>query len=104
MIVNEQGNPLGARHRPQVRGDLRDFRRRMFLGAQLNQLDASFDHLPGSACQVVRLHITQIQNSVEPAAAEIGGSQRASYSCNRVEVGFSSKLTEFMTRSTKPVS
>ena len=41
----------------------------------------------------------------ELAATEIRSGQGVSnYSCNRDGIGFNAKLSEFMTRSTKPVS
>jgi hypothetical protein len=50
------------------------------------------------------LDVAEIENAIEPAAAEIGSGQASDYSCNRAGIGLISKSSDFMRRSTKPVS
>ena len=74
------------------------------FSAQLNQIDTAINHRFGHASRIRGINITQVQNTVEPAAAEIGGGQASNYSCNRAGIGLISKSSELMSRSTNPVS
>ena len=74
---------------------------RLLFAAQLNKVDISFDHCLGHARGNANVNIIQINNTVEPATRQI---RHVDYSCKRVRVGLSSKFSEDMTRSTKPVS
>jgi hypothetical protein len=53
---------------------------------------------------LAHLDVAEIENPIEPAAAEIGGGQASDYSCNRAGIALISKSSDFMRRSTKPVS
>ena len=85
-------------------GQLLDFRRGKILRAQLEQVGPAanklLSHLKGSRW----LDIAEIENRVEPGTAEISGSQANDYSCNRAGIGLISKSSDFIKRSTKPVS
>ena len=105
MIINHERDTAPSGNFMQHCGHCRDFRGRSSLCPQLNQVHPAINHLFGDARYLRVVDVTQVEDPVEPAATEIGGGQgQVSYSCNRARVGFNSKLSEFMTRSTKPVS
>ena len=88
----------------QFDGELLNFCRRMIFRAQLQQIDSAGDKRFRDSPSLAQLDIAEIENAVEPAAAEIDGGQASDYSCNRAGIGLISNSSEFMTRSTKPVS
>ena len=52
----------------QVGSQLDDLRGRVRFRAELDQIDASVDHLFGHFFGLGAIHITQVQDTVEPAA------------------------------------
>jgi hypothetical protein len=104
MIVNDERHAAFGCDVMQFDSQLFNFRERLAFSAELQQIDSAgnerFRDLPG----FTYLDITEIENAVEPAAAEIGGGQASDYSCNRAGIGLISNSSEFMSRSTKPVS
>ena len=104
MIVNDERHAAFHRDGMQLDGEFFNFRRRMIFRAQLQQIHSAGDEGFRDFSSIADLDITEIENAVEPAAAEIGGGQASDYSCNRAGIGLMSNSSEFMTRSTKPVS
>jgi hypothetical protein len=81
--------------------EIGEFIRRFLFPAKLDKIDTSFDHRCGHAWRVDCIYVIEINNPVEPAMREV---RHADYSCKRDSVGLSSKFSEDITRSTKPVS
>ena len=76
----------------------------MTFRAQLQQIDSAGSEGFRDFSAGPDLDIAEIENAVEPAAAEIGGGQGSGYSCNRAGIALISKSSELMSRSTNPVS
>ena len=104
MIVNDEGNAAFRGDGTQFDREFFNFRRRMIFRAQLQQIHSAGDEGFRDFSSIADLDITEIENAVEPAAAEIGGGQASDYSCNRAGIGLISKSSELMSRSTNPVS
>src|SRR5450631_3610890 len=81
--------------------EIGEFVQRFLFPAKLDKIDTPFDHRFSHAQRVGRIYVIEINNPVEPAMREV---RHANYSCKRDSVGLSSKFSEDITRSTKPVS
>ena len=80
--------------------EIGEFVQRFLLPAKLDKIDISFEHRFGYAQRVGCIYVIEINNPVEPAMREV---RHANYSRKRDTVGLSSKCSEDITRSTKPV-
>ena len=104
MIVNDERHAPFHRDGMQLDSEFFNFRRRMIFRAQLQQIHSAADERFRGFSDTADLDITEIENAVEPAAAEIGGGQASDYSCNRAGIGLISNSSEVISRSTNPVS
>ena len=80
-----------------------DLGQRLFLCAQLDQVRAPANQFRRDVFGFCHLDVTEIEDRVETAALERIHHARAQ-SCSRLFDGLSSNVSEFISRSTKPVS
>ena len=104
MIVNDQRHAAFRRDGMELGGEFFNIGCRIIFRPQLQQIDSAGDERFRDFRRFANLDIAEIENAVEAAAAEIGGSQARDYSCNRAGIALSSKDSELMRRSTNPVS
>src|SRR4051812_49087682 len=104
MIVDDQGHSTLRGDFAQFPGKLFNFDRRIIFRAQLQEINAAGDERFGHFPRPFALDVTEIEDRIEPAAIKIIGSQTRAYSWSRAGIGLISNSSEFITRSTKPVS
>lgn len=75
VIVDDQRNAAAGRDWAQFLAQLFDLSLRITFGAQLEKIDAGRNQRFGHLVRAVTLDITEIENPVKAAAAELRGSQ-----------------------------
>ena len=75
MIVNDERNAAFLRGTVQFGHQWRDLYRGLSFRAQLNEIDAAANHFVDHLSRITNVDVSEIQNAIEPAAAEIVGSQ-----------------------------
>jgi len=99
MIVDDERDVGRRCNRLQLRRECGCRVATEILCAQLDDVDTARDQLARDTRRVGRRDVSQIEDAVEPTAAEVDRTQRVRrYSCSRVGVGFSSKLSEVLFR------
>src|SRR6266446_10701013 len=85
----------------QFTGKIDNFFEQLAFRPQLDKIDIAVNHRLRHTFEIGHTNVTEIENTVEAA---IGYISQSFYSWSRTGGGFSSKASELIIRSTKPVS
>ncbi len=101
VIIDDERDLGFTCHISQPGREAHQFPESLLLPTQLDNVDSSVDHCASHPDCVSRVHVAEINDSVEPAGMQ---SAPGAHSCRRVRVGFNSNWSEAIKRSTNPVS